>query len=458
MQNNVGRLANRYKDAGYQTFARSGDIYFLFYERAIDLLKGGGYLCFISSNQWMRVKGGKILRQFIEGQNPLLLVNLGAGVFDSVTVNTCVIVMNRNPNQDRLKAADMRQATQQFPPEEWFHISPTNGATWIVLPLLEQRVKAKIDAIGTPLKEWDLNIRYGVKTGYDKAFLIDNATKDALVTKDCKSAEILKPVLQGRNVDRFQAHWAGRWLVNIPWHFPLHLGPTVKGSSSRAENLFKKQYPAIYQHLFSHKAGLSARNKAETGIRYEWFALQRWGANYHEDFAKEKIVWGNLNNQARFAYAPEGMFICAPTTMLTPYSPYLLALLNSTLLDWYFRLIGVERDAGYYEYKPMFIERLPIPKISTAKQRPFVRLVDQILEAKDANPDEDTSDLEREIDRMVYELYGLTEEEITVIERSLGLIHATDEEKDAALLKIIEDSQNEERLNREVVIRVLREE
>ncbi len=86
------------------------------------------------------------------------------------------------------------------------------------------------------------------------------------------------------------------------------------------------------------------------------------------------------------------------------------------MLDWYFRLIGVERDGGYYEYKPMFIERLPIPQITAAEQRPFIRLADRILSAKAADPTADTSEQEAEIDRLVYTLYGLTEEEVAAVE------------------------------------------
>ena len=113
--------------------------------------------------------------------------------------------------------------------------------------------------------------------------------------------------------------------------------------------------------------------------------------------------------------------------MLTPYNPYLLALLNSTLVDWYFRLIGVERDAGYYEYKPMFIQRLPIPKVTAEAQEPFIQLVDEILAANAADPNANTEQLEREIDNLVYDLYGLTEEESIAIEQSMGIIHQTDE-------------------------------
>ena len=274
-----------------------------------------------------------------------------------------------------------------------------------------------MDAIGTILKDWNVEIKYGIKTGYNQAFIIDDSTRLALIGADPKSSEIMKPVLRGKDIQRYQTKWAHLWLLHIPWHFPLHSNSSIKGCSNEAEQLFKKQYPAVYNHLQSYKSQLSSRNKAETGIRYEWFALQRWGAKYHQEFSKKKIVWGNLANHAKFAYSVEDMFVSAPTTMLTPFSHYLLAVLNSKLLDQYFRFIGVERDGGYYEYKPMFIERLPIPKISIANQRPFVRLVDQILDAISDDPAADTSKFEGEIDELVYQLYGLTDEEITTVEQ-----------------------------------------
>ena len=415
LQKNGGELGRLYKDAGFATFVRTGDIYQLFYEKAINLLKQNiGHVCFISSNQWMRVDSGKVLRNFFESQNPIRLVNLGAGVFDNVTVNTCIMLVNRSPNKNILQAA------QQFPPTEWVHIPPVNGETWIVLSEIEQRIRKKIEMVGTPLKEWNITIHRGIVTGYNTAFIIDDMTRQALVVEDPNSAEIIKPILLGRDIQRYQASGADLWLIYIPWHFPLHLDSSIKGSSVEAEDLFREQYPAIYQYLLLHKSGLSSRNKSETGIRYEWYALQRWGANYYEEFAQEKIVWGNLANQAKFSYAPQNMFVSAPTTMLTPFSHYLLAVLNSKLVDWYFRLIGVERAGGYYEYKPMFIERLPIPKISADKHDLIATIVDYIIYLK-KQPSTDGKNLahardyimvkyfEQIIDGLVYELY-LTDE------------------------------------------------
>ena len=416
LQKNSGKLGNLYKDAGYETFAKSGDIYYLFYERGMGLINAGhGHLCLITSNQWLKVDSAEKLRRFIALQNPCSLVNLGANVFDTVTVNTGILRVKKS-GKGTLLGADLRQGSQHFPPTEWTPVTLTEGEPVQVLKEFEQALKAKMEAVGTPLKNWGISIKYGIKTGYDKAFIISDATRSALIAEDSKSEEIIKPILRGRDIERFRAKWAGLWLAYVPWHFPAHLDSSIKGLNSKSEALFKEQYSSIYKHLLGHKAKLASRNESETGIRYEWYALQSWGANYQEEFQKEKIVWGNLNNEAKFSYAPNGMFINAPATMLTPYSPYLLAVLNSRLLDWYFRLIGVERDGGFYEYKPMFIERLPIPKLDATEQRPFNRLVDRILKTRAANPEADTSEVETEIDRRVYELYGLTEEEIAAVE------------------------------------------
>jgi adenine-specific DNA-methyltransferase len=150
----------------------------------------------------------------------------------------------------------------------------------MILTPIEQRIKAKIEAVGTPLKDWDINIYRGILTGYNEAFIVDGKKKDELIAEDPKSAEIIRPILRGRDIKRYSHDFADLWLLFIPWHFPLQSDPTIKGASQEAESAFKAQYPAIYNHLLQYKTELENRNKAETGIRYEWYALQRWGANY----------------------------------------------------------------------------------------------------------------------------------------------------------------------------------
>ena len=255
-----------------------------------------------------------------------------------------------------------------------------------------------MESVGTPLKDWDVKISRGIITGLDKAFVMDAKPRQALINADPQSDDILKPVLRGRDIERYQAN-STRFLVDT--HNGYGKVPAVSIDD----------YPVVKSYLDGFKPQLEKRydqGRTPYNLRY---------CTYYANFATEKIVWGNLNNQAKFAYAPGGTFISAPSTMLTPYSPYLLALLNSNLVDWYFRQIAVERGGGYFEYKPMFIERLPIPKISTVNQGPLARLTERILAAKDADPSADTSADEAQIDRLVYTLYGLTDAEIAAVER-----------------------------------------
>ena len=273
---------------------------------------------------------------------------------------------------------------------------------------IEQSIKAKIEKIGTPLKDWDINIYRGVLTGFNDAFIISGEKRKEILD-NCKSDDerkrtddLIRPILRGRDIKRYSYNWADLWLIYIPWHFPLQFDQTIQGASEKAEKEFKKQYPAVYAHLLQYKRELSARNKAETGIRYEWYAMQRWGANYWDEFNKPKIVWGNLNLSATYTLAPAGMMINAPATMIVPASESLLCILNSKIADYYIRNLGVTRNGGYFEYKPMFIEQLPVPK--NIDEKLFKDFTEKEL------------DNEEKIDRKVYELYGLTAEEIKFIE------------------------------------------
>ena len=401
LQRDGGKLASLYKNAGYQTFVRTGDIYQLFYEKAVELLKQDtGYVCFISSNQWMRVDSGRSLRTYLESQNPVQLVNLGAGAFENVTVNTCIMLINRSSGQDDLRAADMRESAQPFPPTKWTEVNPASDGTWAVLTRTEKRIKEKMEAVGTPLTEWDISIHRGLVTGYNEAFVITEGIRQDLVATDPNSALLIKPALRGKDIQRYRVRRAGLWLID-----------THNGYGS-IPAIDIDDYPAVKSHLDGFYTKLEKRqDKGRTPYNLRSCA-------YYEEFGKEKIAWGNLSKQAKFAYAPKGVFLNAPSPFLTPFSHYLLAVLNSTLLDWYFRLIGVERDAGFYEYKPMFVERLPVPKIAANKQRLFIGLVDRIMSMKAADADGNTSEQEAEIDELVYDLYDLTQDEIAVVEAS----------------------------------------
>lgn len=202
----------------------------------------------------------------------------------------------------------------------------------------------------------------------------------------------------------------------IPWHFPLHNNPNIAGASLEAEKAFENQYFAIYNHLLKYKKELSNRNKAETGIRYEWYALQRWGANYREDFSKQKIVWKIIGDQMAFFIDTDKFMVNNACYILTGnYLEYLLAVMNSKIIKWYSYLTNMNKTGiGDMQVGAQNVILFPIPHLSESEQKPCVDIVERILIGKKNN--ESTTILEMNIEKLVYGLYGLTDEEINFIE------------------------------------------
>ena len=248
----------------------------------------------------------------------------------------------------------------------------SNSESWVILTEIEQSIKRKIEAIGTPLKDWDIQINYGIKTGFNDAFIISTEKRNEILD-NCKSEEerrrteeLIRPILRGRDIKRYGYDWAGLYLIWIPWHFPLHQDQSIQGASMKAEQAFIEQYPAVYQHLLQYKDKLSARNKAETGIRYEWYALQRWGANYWEDFQKPKIVYNDIAQQLSFALSTNGEYLNNTAYFISSENAdllqYFLFILNSSLMDWYYRTISVQLGEKAVRMFSIYVLKIPIPR------------------------------------------------------------------------------------------------
>lgn len=265
--------------------------------------------------------------------------------------------------------------------------------SWVILSQIEQSIKSKIEKIGTPLKDWDINIYRGVLTGFNDAFIISGEKRDEILA-NCKNeierkktAELIRPILRGRDIKRYEYNFADLYLINT------HNG--VKDKNIPRIDI--KDYPAIKNHLDEYWDKISTRaDKGDTPYNLRNCA-------YMDEFNKPKIVWGNLNLSATYTLAPAGMMINAPATMIVPASESLLCILNSKIADYYIRNLGVTRNGGYFEYKPMFIEQLPVPQN-----------IDEKLFEEFSNKELNN---EEEIDRKVYELYGLTDEEIQFLEK-----------------------------------------
>ena len=433
LQNNGGELANLYDGCHFQTFTKTGDIYCLFYEKGWQLLCPQGHLCFITSNKWMRAAYGEKIRGFFaKNANPKCLVDFaGVKIFDNATVDTNILILSKENNEHQTKCAitdklnkeslkDLSNFVQQNSTICDFNTSDS----WVILSPVEQSIKSKIEAVGTPLKDWDIQINYGIKTGFNDAFIISTEKRNEILN-NCfseeekqKTAELIRPILRGRDIKRYGYNWANLWLVWIPWHFPLHLDKSIEGASEIAEQAFMEQYPAVYNHLLQYKQQLSARNKAETGIRYEWYAMQRWGANYWEDFNKPKIVYGQFQDGAEYSFAEEGMYVSSNEYILISpsFSPKsLLALLNCKASEWLLgNITGNLGGNAKIGQKSNFL-KLSIVKLTEELQHSLDSIVDDILIKQKRC--EDTIELEKGIDKIIYKVYGFTDQEIKEIER-----------------------------------------
>jgi len=393
----------------YKTYVRTGDIYCLFYEQGMNLLKPNGCLCYITSNKWMKAGYGKELRQyFVTETNPVLLIDFaGVKVFDTATVDVNILMLQKAINVQRTFACITQginglQNLSDFVQQNGSECDFSSADSWVILSPIEQSIKRKMETVGTPLKDWNINIYRGVLTGYNEAFIITTEKRDEILA-NCQSedertrtAELIRPILRGRDIKRYGYDWAKLYLIAT---FP-----------SRHYDI--EQYPAVKQHLLSfgkerlEQTGKTysvngEKVKARKKTNNKWFETQD-SISYWEDFYKPKIVWGNLNLTASYAMIQDNSFINAPSPMIVPASKFLLAVLNSKLADYYIRHLGVTRNGGYFEYKPMFVEKLPVPQSVDAK---VVTDIESYVDSKN----------ETAIDKAVYMFYGLTEEEILYI-------------------------------------------
>ena len=424
LQNDGGKLAKLYADCNYKTFARTGDIYCLFYERGHQLLKPNGHLCYITSNKWMRAGYGEKTRDFFaKNTNPMLLIDFaGVKIFESATVDTNILLFAKAANEHKTWCAvtnkqnkDSVKNLSVFVQQSGTECEFYSSDSWVILSPIEQSIKRKIEAVGTPLKDWDIQINYGIKTGCNDAFIIDTAKRDEILA-NCQSederkrtAELIRPILRGRDIKRYGYNWANLWLIYIPWHFPYQFDESIKGASKKAEEAFKEQYSAVYNHMLQYKEPLSKRNKAETGIRYEWYAMQRWGAKYWEDFSKPKIVFQEIVQESQFFYDMDGRFICNDTCRIIVGKElsFLLGVLNSKLFFYaikHFYGGGVLGEHGI-RMKHTFFQNFPCIQYNST----INKLVKELTEKKNAK-------VENQIENKIYNLYGLTPQEIQMVE------------------------------------------
>ncbi|UKW09934.1 class I SAM-dependent DNA methyltransferase [Campylobacter jejuni] len=411
----------------YKVYKGTSDIYTYFYELGFNVLKDNGVLSYITSNKYTRAGYGEALREFLlKNVKVLEYTDLnGIKVFDSATVDTSILCFEKSKSKDNkfkylslsneiLKTCaydiglykDFAEFSQNSLSKESFTFSDENTSA----------LKAKIERIGTPLKEWQgLNIYRGILTGYNEAFIITTEKRNEILA-NCKdeaekerTAKLIRKMLRGRDIKRYSYEWAGLWVINT------HNGyKNQNGEKVEAINI--ENYPSLKKHFDEFYPQLEKR--ADKGLT----PYNLRNCAYIEEFEKEKIVYPCIMaKEPCFSYETSFAFAMAPANIITSNSDilkYILAFLNSDFI--YLMLRKFYMGGGIEgELKTNNLEKLPIPKINSKNQKladELINLVDKILKAKEQDKNANTQELENKINSLVYKLYNLTEEEIKIIE------------------------------------------
>jgi hypothetical protein len=415
------KYADLYKTQNFKTFERTGDIYCLFYEKGMELLKSKGYLCYITSNKWMRAGYGEKLREYFLKYNPILLVDLGPNVFENATVDTNILIIQKSNNENKLKAVTINESNKDgvdfnlIVNEKSVHLNKIGKDAWFIGSSAEQKLKEKIESIGKPLKDWDVKIYRGILTGLNEAFIIITEKRNEILA-NCKTEEerkrteaIIKPILRGRDIKRYYYEWAGLWVIIIP------AGWTNENRGKiNAEEFIQEQFPSLISHLKPFKE--KAKKRDDQGDY--WWELR--ACAYYPEFEKEKVVWQRITQEPTFCLVKPDVYVLDSMAFFTGNNlKYIMAILNSKLIYNYVEMIVHQYGFTGFRLSNQYVEVMPISPI-TSSNKPIVQqielLVDKILAAKKENKNADTSEWEREIDQLVYKLYDLNEEEIRIIE------------------------------------------
>lgn len=459
LQDNSGELADLYSEpvngnekirkSKFVTFARTGDIYCLFYERGVQLLKDKGHLCYITSNTWMRAGFGETTRKFFaEKTNPKLLIDFaGEKIFESATVNTNILLLEKTNNEGKTRSCVVQNVCRDnlslFVQQNSMDCQFTTSDSWTILSPIEQSIKRKIEAIGTPLKDWDISINYGIKTGCNEAFII-NAEKRQEILDNCRddeerrrTDELIRPILRGRDIRRYGYDWANLYLIAT---FP-------------ARRYDIEQYPAVKKHFLTFDRerleeagrfdllledklhqfcrgrleqaggdimvdgvkividGKVQKSRKQTGNK--WFETQDQ-IGYWDDFSKQKILWGEISDRTKFMIDENGSFYNEATTFLLTGNNliFLVCYLNSSLSEYLFSKIGTKTGVGTIRWKKFKIEQLMIPVVDNKTEL----FLSQCLNAYE-NGNITLTELEFMINDIFFKKFSFSDEEIEYIRK-----------------------------------------
>ena len=376
------------------------------------LLKPRALLSFITSNKWMRAGYGKSLREHLSSKyNPTLLIDFANNkIFDSATVLVNILSLEKSENEGCTISCSVEDGFDVSKLSDYVQTRAVlssffSSESWSILSDIERSIKAKIEAIGTPLKDWDIQINYGIKTGFNDAFIIDSAKRDEILgacqseDERLRTDEIIRPILRGRDIKRFSYEWAEQYIIAT---FP-----------SRQYNI--DDYPTLKEFLLSfgierlEQTGKEytidgEKVKARKKTNNKWFETQD-SINYWDEFSKPKIIYPNMTKFLPFVYDTSGLVTNQKCFIITGERlAFLTAFLNSSLFKFCFADKFPELQGKTRELSKIFMDEIPVMEVSDEDEARFVMLV----EATQKNISKEKL---LEIDNALFDLYQLTEEE-----------------------------------------------
>ncbi|WP_425658469.1 Eco57I restriction-modification methylase domain-containing protein [Tenacibaculum ascidiaceicola] len=425
---------NTLKKMNYDTYVATGDLYVQFYEMGHKILKQKGNVNFITSNKWINSSyGAKARKYFATKTNPLQLIDFGkVRIFPNATVFVNILMFERAKSNKKVQALGVpgtripETSLHDYFKHNKINLEIEGEEIWKISTKKGLEINNRIEDIGIPLMDWE-NIEFyaGIKTAFNPAYHITKEVRDELIKKDSKSTNIIEPLLRGKDIKRWDFEFRNIYLINS------HNGIRSQGIK-RID--IPKDYPVIYNYLSKWEDELQKRKDQGD----HWTNLRNCA--YIEEFHKEKIVWIEISDKANFAFDSKGFHLTNSAYFLSGENlKYLIAVLNSSVFDFYFFQITAKIAGGRKRYTKQYVEKVPIPKISKADQKPFEVLTDYVLCAKQQSDPIVFKYFEQLLDAAVFELYFPKEmkeanKEVIKHLKDLPILNGNSEEEKLATL------------------------
>ncbi len=412
-----------YKRLFPEVYVGTADLYVYFYKRGTELLRRHGILAYISSNKFLRAAYGRKLRAFFcDAQRIQQLLDFGSVAVFKASVDTCILILENAISEGApfsvatfREASDVLRLSAAFR-DRAFRLQPRDLSAegWTLASPETLQLLRKLETTGTPLGEYVKEGFYmGVKTGYNKAFIIDAAVRQRLISEDPKSDELIKPLLRGRNLRKWKAIPANEYLIVIESSANRDWPWSDASNTTEAERIFARAYPAIHQHLLGYRKRLIKRDDQGT------FYWELRSCAYYAEFEKPKILYSKISKALYAVYDTTGAYGLDSTHFIPINDLSVFAILNSRLFDWYarhkFQSLNDPWAGGGLSFFSQHMEKVPMADCTDTQKAEVSCLVEQILAAPESD---NVRDIEREIDRWVYRVYGLTDAEVALIQRT----------------------------------------